>query len=88
MEISKEAKERYIARRKENLQALDEALQKKSPQEFKMIGHQLKGNARTFGFSELESVGIELEKVGETQNWSEAKTLLQTLQDWINTHGA
>jgi HPt (histidine-containing phosphotransfer) domain-containing protein len=84
MEISKEAKQRYIARRSENHQILSDALSKQSSSEFKMIGHQLKGNARTFGFVELEDLGIELEKIGESHDWNSATSLLHKLKAWID----
>ena len=83
MEISVEAKKKYIERRKENLAALEQALQTKDFEVWKTIGHQLKGNARTFGFVELEPVAVQIEKVAIDQSWDQAESLISEFRLWL-----
>ncbi|MGE3974716.1 MAG: Hpt domain-containing protein [Bdellovibrionales bacterium] len=82
--IPKEARLQYLERRKKDLVTLRENLNEKKDDEFKRIGHQLKGNASTFGFLDLEKIAINLEKVGESKNWAEAETQLKLFENWIS----
>ena len=86
MEISKEAISRYLTRRKENVITLEQSLSEKNVDAFKMIGHQLKGNARTFGFDDLEVIGVELEKISESHDWVRAQQVLMEFKKWIDAH--
>jgi HPt (histidine-containing phosphotransfer) domain-containing protein len=73
----------YLGRRKLDLIALKNSLEIKDLSEFRRVGHQLKGNASTFGFLELEKIGIELEVAGESQDYAEANRLLEKFEAWI-----
>jgi len=75
---------RYIERRQTDLAALEKAFAQKEWETFCRVGHQLKGNAATFEFFDLETLGIELEKAGETKNEKEAERLLSAFGKWIS----
>ena len=54
----------YLARRKADHARLTSAMA--SPQgidDFKTVGHQIKGNASSFGFDDLVAIGEQMEKL-------------------------
>ncbi len=80
--IPEEARLKYIERRLKDIESLREALVLKSFDEFKRIGHQLKGNAASFGYMDLEKVAIQLEVAGDKQDFHEAQRQLSLLEQW------
>lgn len=81
--IPQEARLKYIERRKKDIESLKSALQTNSYDEFKRIGHQLKGNAASFGYSELEKVAIQMEQAGEKRDHLEATRQLEAFEQWF-----
>ena len=81
--IPEEARQRYLERRKNDVESLRQALQTKNFEEFKRIGHQLKGNAASFGYGDLEKIAIQLEAVGERQDANEGARLLDQFKQWL-----
>jgi len=69
MEISLELKKQYIARREKDLEDFVVAIDQKNAAYFIRVGHQLKGNALTYGFPELGLLGAKLEDAALTDNW-------------------
>jgi HPt (histidine-containing phosphotransfer) domain-containing protein len=47
----------YLSRREADLARLKEAVSRNSRHEFSVIGHQLQGNAPSFGFDEMAELG-------------------------------
>lgn len=75
----------YLARRKADHARLTAALN--SPQgidDFKTVGHQIKGNASSFGFNDLVGIGEQMEKLTAAQLASEGQRLLNEFLQWIN----
>ena len=85
MIIPEEARMKYIERRRKDIESLRSALAMNTYDEFKRIGHQLKGNAASFGYSDLEKVAIQLEAAGEKQDHHEASRQLQMFETWLNS---
>ena len=81
--IPKEARLRYIERRKNDIDCLRSALATQTFAEFTRIGHQLKGNAASFGYKDLEKVAIELERAGQQQDSAEAAKQLNLFENWL-----
>jgi HPt (histidine-containing phosphotransfer) domain-containing protein len=81
--IPDEARLRYIERRKADVEVLRSALGKRTFEDFKRIGHQLKGNAATFGYSDLEKVAIQLEVAGDQQDLVEANRQFGLFEKWV-----
>lgn len=52
---------KYIERRKTDLQVCEQALQKKDFESIARVGHQIKGNAASFGFNDLGTIAIDME---------------------------
>jgi HPt (histidine-containing phosphotransfer) domain-containing protein len=80
--IPQEARIKYIERRKKDIESLRSALAMNTYDEFKRIGHQLKGNAASFGYMDLEKVAIQMEAAGEKRDHHEALRQLELFEQW------
>ncbi len=79
---------RYIERRRTDLDVCRSALQTGDFSKVETIGHQLKGNAATFGFPDLGLVGADIEKAGKDRD---ADLLAQNtirLEGWLASLGS
>lgn len=75
----------YLARRKADHDRLTAALAKGAAMDdFKTIGHQIKGNAASFGFNELVLIGEQMEKLSEPLLVTDGKRLLGDFKNWID----
>lgn len=81
--IPEEVRVKYIERRKKDVESLKSALATHTFDEFKRIGHQLKGNAASFGYQELEKVAVQMEAAGERQDLQEAARQLHLFERWL-----
>ncbi|MGZ3723078.1 MAG: Hpt domain-containing protein [Bdellovibrionales bacterium] len=81
--IPKEVRLRYIERRQKDIEILRSALRTQALEEFERIGHQLKGNASSFGYSDLEKVAIQMELAGEKRDMAEASHQLTLFEKWF-----
>lgn len=81
--IPPDARNRYLERRKKDIDGLRSALATKTYDEFKRVGHQLKGNAASFGYGELEKIAVAIEAAGERQDPIEAARQLDSFQAWL-----
>jgi HPt (histidine-containing phosphotransfer) domain-containing protein len=81
--IPPEVRTRYIERRQKDIELLRSALRTQALDEFERIGHQLKGNASSFGYSDLEKVAIQLELAGENKDMAEASRQLSLFEKWF-----
>jgi HPt (histidine-containing phosphotransfer) domain-containing protein len=63
MDLPQEFYANYITRREKDLAALTEAVQTQNVEVFQRVGHQIKGNAESFGFGELTAIAQEIEKI-------------------------
>ncbi|MBY0453067.1 MAG: Hpt domain-containing protein [Bdellovibrionaceae bacterium] len=78
-------REEYVVRRKADYVTLSDALEKKSIQEFKHIGHQLAGNAESYGFPDLGKTGVKMEALNESDLMTEGIRLLSEFKNWLDT---
>lgn len=83
IEIPEEIRARYISRRQKDIESLRAALNSRSLEEFKRVGHQLKGNAASFGYNDLEKVAIQLEAAGDSNDLLEASRQLALFEQWF-----
>jgi len=63
VDIPKEARVKYIERRRTDLENCKNALQQHEFEILARVGHQIKGNASTFGYEELSEIAIEMEEL-------------------------
>lgn len=82
-EIPFEMQQIYWLRRKTDLENLKHALDAKTPELFQKIGHQLKGNAISFGFVELSELGQRMEKLNSDDFLKIAPQLVNELKSWV-----
>lgn len=74
----------YIQRRKADIEVLEKSVSENSIEAFQRIGHQLSGNARSFGFPELEGLGLRMEKLSSQNLATEGIALIAELSSWLS----
>lgn len=85
MQLPPEMYHKYITRRAADYDQLMEALGKTDLTCFKKVGHQIKGNATTFGFEELVGLALRMENIDENTIAVEGPAILSELKNWIAT---
>ena len=88
LEISPEAKQKYLERRRSSVVVLEHAIEHHEEEVLKTIGHQLKGNARVFGFDDLEPIARELEHAAIEQDWIAAARMVEMFREWVGRQGS
>jgi HPt (histidine-containing phosphotransfer) domain-containing protein len=86
-EISPATKERYLLRRRTELDHMRKLL---SEQEYSLIrefAHQIKGNGATFGFPELSEHAEKLESAAQSLLHDEARHELEWMDGWLKSLG-
>ncbi|CAN5642083.1 hypothetical protein BH10BDE1_BH10BDE1_11550 [soil metagenome] len=74
----------YLARRKADHAKLSAAMSSgQALEEFKVVGHQIKGNAVSFGFDDLVSIGERMEKISVANMSSDGSKILSEFWAWI-----
>jgi HPt (histidine-containing phosphotransfer) domain-containing protein len=81
--ISSEAILRYISRRQEDIEKGQRFLDAQDWDSLFTIGHQLQGNAKTFGFPDLEPLGHEIERAVLARDVSLCQRNLAQLAEWL-----
>lgn len=84
MMITNEMQQQYLHRRRADLYILRKALLEKGEDSFKTIGHQIKGNASSFGYCDLTEVAERIETIGNSRNWSLAEDVIADFEFWLN----
>lgn len=74
VEISADLKTKYLCRRQQDLKDCFAALDSKQLALLERVGHQMKGNALTFGYGALATIGEEMETAARAEDWSGLKT--------------
>ena len=67
-QVPHEMKVIYIQRRLSDLEECRRAIESGDFPFLEKIGHQVKGNAQSFGFDSLSPIGIELEKAAKDRD--------------------
>lgn len=80
-----EAKIKYIERRRKDLEGCLVALTNQDYKFLEKVGHDLKGNAITFGFDPLSTLGEKLETAANHKDLEEAKTLIGSYGEYLKT---
>lgn len=85
LDIPIEVRKRYLERRAQDVETLRKQARENEFEEFCRVGHQLKGNAASFGYPELEKIGVDLESAGQARDLASAKRALDALEAWLET---
>ncbi len=83
--VPHEMKVVYIQRRKTDFVELNKAIENGDFSFLEKIGHQVKGNAQSFGFDELSPVGIALEKAAKSKDLAQAKTIVKRFGEIVHS---
>lgn len=84
MKITLKQKEKYLLRRQKDFVDCTEAFTLRDPAVFVRIGHQLKGNAQTFGFEALGELGTKMEIAAQEQNWESLNELMGSFRSFLS----
>ena len=85
--IPEKMREVYLKNRVADLALLREALNKKSLEDFHRVGHQLAGNARNFGYEDLEAIALRMERLVDGALEHDGSEVLDELTRWLNANG-
>ncbi|MES2527469.1 MAG: Hpt domain-containing protein [Bdellovibrionota bacterium] len=84
MVVPVELKQKYLSRRIQDLVRLKEALTRNDFQPALRLGHQVKGNADTFEFPHMTSIGAELEHAAKREDKETLMTLVHKMESAIS----
>jgi HPt (histidine-containing phosphotransfer) domain-containing protein len=74
----------YLLRRTQDLRNIAEAIKSGNFSRIQTIGHQLKGNAVSFGFDELSEIGRDLEAAAEAKDLEDLSRILKRAQLYLD----
>lgn len=85
LDLPKEVIETYLQRRAQDVDTLQKSLSENSVKEFNRIGHQLVGNAPSFGFDELVPIASQMEDLSSDSLLTEGSELLNQFKVWLQS---
>lgn len=74
----------YLESRKKDLQTLQNCLQSGDFKKIETLGHNMKGVAANYGFSDLQHLGASLEQAAKKEHRTEIKLILEQITDYLN----
>lgn len=83
MHVPVELKMKYLQRRTQDIEKLRGLVKHDDFKEAAKLGHQVKGNAVTFEFPHMTSVGIEIEKAANAKDLTRLEILLDQMESMI-----
>lgn len=83
MDLPKEVIVTYLQRRANDVDTLQKSLSENSVKEFNRIGHQLVGNASSFGFDELTPIASQMEDLKLESLTSDGIELIEQFKVWL-----
>ena len=84
IKIPEELRRRYMERRARDAEDLSLSLEAGQFDVLARLGHQLKGNAATYGYEQLADLGRKMEHAAKEQSLAEGKDCLFLLKAWLN----
>jgi HPt (histidine-containing phosphotransfer) domain-containing protein len=84
--ISASAINRYLVRRREDLQVCSDALETCNFKKMGDVAHRIKGSGSTFGFPELSAIAEKLEAATAKSDLAEVKSCFLDFERWVETH--
>jgi CheY-like chemotaxis protein len=74
----------YIQKRKQELVEIHRYVEALDFKSLQMVGHRLKGSAKTYNFAALGDIGAELEKAAEKSDLEQVKILVDRAEKFIS----
>jgi HPt (histidine-containing phosphotransfer) domain-containing protein len=84
MEIPLELKLKYLKRRLEEIEEIKKLIPNNDFELAAKLGHQIKGNASTFSFDELSSLGQKIEQAALRQNKEQVLMFIGELEQQVS----
>jgi HPt (histidine-containing phosphotransfer) domain-containing protein len=81
--ITPEMRARYILHRRDDIAKIDEAIHRRDFATLIAIAHQIKGNAATFSFQDLESYAIALEEAALAPSLKACSEAITLIRNWL-----
>jgi HPt (histidine-containing phosphotransfer) domain-containing protein len=85
VDIPIEMKAKYLERRKQDYTDCLNAFLKSDFETFLRVGHQLKGNAASFGFDDLGVIATEMEQAAKNKDMSQIKISLDKFDQFLQS---
>lgn len=85
IDLPKEVIETYLQRRASDVDTLHKSLSENSVKEFNRIGHQLVGNAPSFGFDELVPIASQMEDLTPETLSVDGRELIEQFKGWLQS---
>ncbi len=85
VDISIEMKAKYLERRKQDYTDCLNAFIKSDFETFLRIGHQLKGNAASFGFGDLGVIAADMEQAAKIRDLPQIKIIVDKFEEFLKS---
>ncbi len=83
MQVPVELKLKYLKRRSQDIEKLRSLMVQNDFKEAAKLGHQVKGNAVTFEFPQMVSLGVAIEKAAQLGDRGQLSELLNRMEKMI-----
>lgn len=87
-EIPEVLRQKYLQRRSQDVADCTQKLNESDWAYFTQLGHQLKGNAPSYGFDDLAEIAERIEALAKDKNSEGLSQAVQEFQAWIQNHPA
>jgi HPt (histidine-containing phosphotransfer) domain-containing protein len=81
--LPEDLRRRYLARRCQDALDCSYKLLSLDWAYFERLGHQLKGNAPSFGYQELSEIALRIESFAQKRNLVELEATLEEFKSWV-----
>lgn len=85
VEIPADMIQRYVERRKADLEMLEQSLAVHDLEKIKSIAHQIKGNASSFGFDDLNQIVVQMENAAVSNNQPILLATIESFRSWLQS---
>lgn len=84
--ITPEIQKTYLARRNKDIQECRKRLEQADWFFFENLGHQLKGNASSFGYDDLTLIAKKIESFGREKDSQSLQSVIEDFKKWYEKH--
>lgn len=74
----------FMERRLAEIPIMEQLYSEKNFEEFKKLGHKLKGSCLNYGFGSLGQLAAQMEQAAGDQNEAELRNLIDTIKNHVN----
>jgi HPt (histidine-containing phosphotransfer) domain-containing protein len=84
-QIPDEARLKYIERRKKDIETCKTAILNQDYKVLETLGHQIKGNAASYGFDNLAPIAANLEETAKEKDLDKINVVLDSFEAAVET---